>query len=112
MSVDPEGHFDALMSESFLNDLNRNAGLEEQRGARMAEPMELDRTDVGCFDQTCVFALSEIIDLQRFPKDVVLATEIPPLLREQQTVIMVKPTVLRRLQDDCHSEVAQMTQRT
>ena len=97
VGIDRERDLDLLVTEPPLDDVRRNAGLQQQRRARMSQPMELDRADTGGLDQPGVLSLAEVIGLQGVAERVVPTLEIAPLLREHQAVVVVVLAV-RQLQ--------------
>jgi hypothetical protein len=65
MGVDIEGDLDPLVAEPLLYNLDRDTGLQQQRGARMPQPMKLDGAQPSHLNETTVFVLPQIIHLQR-----------------------------------------------
>ena len=68
MCVRVQRRADLPMAKSFLNDFRRHAGRQEQRRARVPQPVKLNRPHVGRPDEPRVLPLTKVIDLERFAR--------------------------------------------
>lgn len=67
--VNVKRDLDPLMPEPFGHHFDRDAGLKQEGGAGVAEPMERDRFDVRRLDQPGEFPFPEIVHGQRLSED-------------------------------------------
>ena len=83
------------MPEPLRHDVDRLAGLQEQRRARMPESVELDPADVRSLDQPIERALAEVVRLQRLPEKLSPSPQFAPVLGKHQPEVVIRGPVPR-----------------
>jgi len=93
VGVHRQRDLDLLVPEPLLDDLGRHAGLEEQRRARVPEPVELYPPDTRGLEEFPELPLAEVVHLQRISEGVPAALEILPFLGEDEAEVAVSLAV-------------------